>query len=162
MHFFIQIVEVQQKLLLMFGEEAGYPYLQTVQTSGEEGYTQYSSELEISKEDFVLKMKQKYSDFSINFDEENCIQIIEYTSGGRIKTIKIGNHNLSGVEARTIFGLRSANFTVEVSEKIKFKVTGYGHGVGMSQTGADSLAKQGYKCEDIIKHFYTGVEVENM
>lgn len=146
----------------MFGEEAGYPYLQTVQTSGEEGYTQYSSELEISKEDFVLKMKQKYSDFSINFDEENCIQIIEYTSGGRIKTIKIGNHNLSGVEARTIFGLRSANFTVEVSEKIKFKVTGYGHGVGMSQTGADSLAKQGYKCEDIIKHFYTGVEVENM
>lgn len=146
----------------MFGEEVGYPYLQTVQTSGEEGYTQYSSELEISKEDFVLKMKQKYSDFSINFDEENCIQIIEYTSGGRIKTIKIGNHNLSGVEARTIFGLRSANFTVEVSEKIKFKVTGYGHGVGMSQTGADSLAKQGYKCEDIIKHFYTGVEVENM
>lgn len=136
--------------------------MQTVQTSGEEGYTQYSSELEISKEDFVLKMKQKYSDFSINFDEENCIQIIEYTSGGRIKTIKIGNHNLSGVEARTIFGLRSANFTVEVSEKIKFKVTGYGHGVGMSQTGADSLAKQGYKCEDIIKHFYTGVEVENM
>lgn len=161
MHFFIQIVEAQQKLLLMFGVEAGYPYLQTVQTSGEDGYTQYSSEVEISKEDFISKMKEKYSDFSINFQEENCIQILEYTSGGRIKTIKVGNHDLSGVEARTIFGLKSANFNIEISEKIKFKVTGYGHGVGMSQTGADSLAKQGYKCEDIIKHFYTGVEVQN-
>lgn len=145
----------------MFGVEAGYPYLQTVQTSGEDGYTQYSSEVEISKEDFISKMKEKYSDFSINFQEENCIQILEYTSGGRIKTIKVGNHNLSGVEARTIFGLKSANFNIEISEKIKFKVIGYGHGVGMSQTGADSLAKQGYKCEDIIKHFYTGVEVQN-
>ena len=161
MHFFILIVEVQQKLLLMFGVEVGYPYLQTVQTSGEDGYTQYSSEVEISKEDFISKMKEKYSDFSINFQEENCIQILEYTSGGRIKTIKVGNHNLSGVEARTVFGLKSANFNIEISEKIKFKVTGYGHGVGMSQTGADSLAKQGYKCEDIIKHFYTGVEVQN-
>ncbi len=145
----------------MFGVEVGYPYLQTVQTSGEDGYTQYSSEVEISKEDFISKMKEKYSDFSINFQEENCIQILEYTSGGRIKTIKVGNHNLSGVEARTVFGLKSANFNIEISEKIKFKVTGYGHGVGMSQTGADSLAKQGYKCEDIIKHFYTGVEVQN-
>ena len=145
----------------MFGVEVGYPYLQTVQTSGEDGYTQYSSKVEISKEDFISKMKEKYSDFSINFQEENCIQILEYTSGGRIKTIKVGNHNLSGVEARTVFGLKSANFNIEISEKIKFKVTGYGHGVGMSQTGADSLAKQGYKCEDIIKHFYTGVEVQN-
>ena len=145
----------------MFGVEAGYPYLQTVQTSGEDGYTQYSSEVEISKEDFISKMKEKYSDFSINFQEENCIQILEYTAGGRIKTIKVGNHNVSGVEARIIFGLKSANFNIEISEKIKFKVTGYGHGVGMSQTGADSLAKQGYKCEDIIKHFYTGVEVQN-
>ena len=137
----------------------GYPYLQTVQTAGEEGYTQYSSEAEFSREEFVSKIKEKYSDFSVNFDEENCIQIIEYTSGGRIKTIKMGNHNLSGVEVRTILGLKSANFSVETGEKVRFKVTGYGHGVGMSQTGADSLAKQGYNYEDIIKHFYTGVEI---
>ena len=136
---------------------SGYPYLQTVETSGEDAYTQYSSELEISKDEFIAKMKEKYADFNINFDEENCIQVIEYTSGGRIKTVKIGNKNLSGVEVRTIFGLRSANFVVEVLDKIKFIVTGYGHGVGMSQTGADSWAKQGYSCEDIIKHFYSGV-----
>ena len=137
----------------------GYPYLQTVETSGEEEYSQYSSELEISKEDFISKIKEKYSDFSINFKDEDAIKVIEYTSGGRIKTIKIGNHNLSGVEIRSIFGLKSANFTIEIKDNIKFSVKGYGHGVGMSQTGADSLAKKGYECEDIIKHFYTGVEV---
>ncbi len=138
---------------------SGYPYLQAVETSGEDGYSQFSSELEISKDDFILKMKEKYNDFIIDFNQQDCIKVIDYTSGGRIKTIKIGNHNLSGVEVRTIFGLRSANFTVEINNNIKFNVTGYGHGVGMSQTGADSLAKQGYGYEDIIKHFYTGVEV---
>ena len=139
----------------------GYPYLQTVETAGEDGYTQYSSELELSKDEFISKMKEKYSDFSIDFNDENCIKIVEFTTGGRIKTIKIGNHNLSGVEVRTIFSLKSANFTVDISDNVKFTVIGYGHGVGMSQTGADSLAKQGFNFEDIIKHFYTGVDVVN-
>ena len=147
----------------MFGVEHGYPYLQTVETSGEEAYDQFSSEVILSKDDFIKKMKEVYSDFEINLDDENCIKIEEYTSGGRIKTIKIGNHNLSGVEMRTIFSLKSANFSVEKNEtQIIFKVKGYGHGVGMSQTGADSLAKQGFNYEEIIKHFYTGVQIEDL
>ena len=137
----------------------GYPYLQAVETSGEDTYDQYNSEVEMTKEDFVNKMKEKYDNFTIDFNSTECIKVLEYTDGGRIRTIKIGNHNLSGVEARSIFGLKSANFKVEVGDTIKFKVIGYGHGVGMSQTGADSLAKQGYNYEQIIKHFYTGVEV---
>ena len=57
-------------------------------------------------------------------------------------------------------GLKSANFTVSFQdEQIVFKVQGYGHGVGMSQTGADALAKQGYSYQDILKHYYTGVEI---
>lgn len=82
---------------------------------------------------------------------------------GRVKTIKIGNKNLSGVEARIIFSLKSANFeVVKENDKIKFSVIGYGHGVGMSQTGADSLAKEGKSYEQIIKHFYTGVEITDI
>ena len=81
----------------------------------------------------------------------------------RVLTVKIGNLNLSGVETRTLLGLRSANFKVEITEnEILFKVIGYGHGVGMSQTGADALAKQGKNCEEIIKHFYVGVEIIEM
>lgn len=141
----------------------GYPYLQSVATSGEDTYSQYQSEVILSKKDFVNKIKEKHSDFSINFDEENCIQILEYTEGNRVKTIKIGNINLSGVELRTLLGLKSANFTINIEgDNISFLVIGYGHGVGMSQTGADSMAKQGSNYEEIIKHFYTGVEIVNL
>jgi stage II sporulation protein D len=139
-----------------------YPYLQAVQTSGEDAYSQYSSEVELTKQEVIDKIKSTHSDIVIDFSKQDEIKILEYTEGSRIKTIKFGNVNLSGVEARTIFGLRSTNFTVEIiGDKIKFKVIGYGHGVGMSQTGADALAKEGKNYEQIIKHYYTGVEVEN-
>ncbi len=138
------------------------PYLESVETAGEEGYTQYESELTLEKNEFESKMKSRYPDFAIDYNDAECIKILEYTSGNRVKTIKIGNQELSGVEVRTILGLRSANFNVEIGESnIKFTVKGYGHGVGMSQTGADSLAKQGKNYEEIVKHFYTGVEVTN-
>ena len=56
--------------------------------------------------------------------------------------------------------MKSTNFEItRDGDNIKFSVKGYGHGVGMSQTGADSMAKQGSSAENIIKHFYTGVEI---
>ena len=119
-----------------------YPYLQSVETSGEDGYSQYNSEVEISKEELIEKLKQKHSDISINFDEQDCIKIIEYTESGRVKTMKFGNIEIAGTEVRSLLGLKSTNFSFEITENsIKFFVIGYGHGVGMSQTGADSMAK---------------------
>lgn len=139
----------------------GYPYLQSVETSGEEGYTQYSSEVTFTQEELLNKLKEKYNDISIDFNNEDEIKILEYTESTRIKTIKFGNHELSGVETRNLLGLKSTNFEIiKEDEKIKFSVKGYGHGVGMSQTGADSMAKQGYSADNIIKHFYTGVEIK--
>ena len=138
-----------------------YPYLKSVETSGEDGYNQYSSEVVLSKEELINKMKEKYSDFEIDFNTEECIKILELTSSNRVKTIKIGNKEIAGTEARSIFGLKSTNFTFEINgENIKFSVKGYGHGVGMSQTGADSMAKTGANYEEIIKHFYTDVEIK--
>jgi len=140
-----------------------YPYLQVVETSGEDTYSQYASELSVTKEKFISKIKEYHSNFTIDFNKSNQIEILQYTDGDRVKLIKIGNLNLSGVEVRTIFGLKSAKFQISIEENnIKFTVIGYGHGVGMSQTGADSLAKQGKNYEDIIKHYYTGVEITNI
>ena len=137
-----------------------YPYLVSVETSGEEAYSSYQSEVILSKDELVAKMLEKYSDFSINFDEEDAIKIMEYTEADRVKTIKIGNKNISGVEARSIFGLKSAKFSIEIIENnIHFAVIGYGHGVGLSQTGSDSLAKQGKNYMEIIKHYYKDVEI---
>ena len=142
---------------------SGYPYLQSVSTSGEDAYSQYNSEAEFTKKEFEEKIKKEHSDFKIDYKKEDCIKVEEYTEGNRVKTVKIGNLELSGVEVRNIFELKSANFEITIKDdKIKFEVIGYGHGVGMSQTGADSLAKEGKNYEDIIHHFYTGVEIENM
>jgi len=67
------------------------------------------------------------------------------------------------VETRTLLGLKSTNFEIsKEAETIKFKVKGYGHGVGMSQTGADTLAKQGKNYEEIIHHFYANVEIQEI
>ena len=137
-----------------------FPYFQTVETSGEENYTSYNSEVEISKDDLVKIMLENYSDFKIDFSKENYIQIIELTEGNRVKKIKIGNKELSGVEARKVFNLKSAKFDVSINgDLIKFSVNGYGHGVGLSQCGSDSLAKQGKNYAEIIKYYYKDVEI---
>lgn len=137
-----------------------FPYLQSVQTSGEDAYSQYSSEITISKEELKDKIKEKHPNFEIDYNQKDCIKIMEYTDSNRVKTIKIGNIEISGVEMRSLIGLKSANFQFEITQdNVKFNVVGYGHGVGMSQTGADSMAKQGSNYQEIIKHFYTGVEI---
>lgn len=142
---------------------SGYPYLQAVETVGEDEYSQFSSSAEYTKNEIIEKMRTIYSDFEINWQEPNCIEILEYTEGARIKTLKIGNKNIAGVEARKIFELRSSNFTFEILENsVKFSVVGYGHGVGMSQTGSNTLAKQGKNYKEIIQHFYKDVEIKNI
>ena len=142
---------------------SGLPYLQVVETAGEEGYTQYSSEVNLTQQELINKLKTKYSDIQINFSNEEDIKILEYTDSKRVKTVKFGNHELSGVEVRTLLGLKSTNFEIKKENgHIIFSVKGYGHGVGMSQTGADTMAKQGSNYEEIIKHFYVGVEIKEI
>lgn len=139
-----------------------YPYLQVVSTEGETEYTQYSSTVILSKEELLEKLKENHPDIQIDFNNENAIEILEYTEGERVKTVKFGNIEISGVEARQTFGLKSANFDLVFGENIIFNVRGYGHGVGLSQTGANSMAKENKNYEEIIKHFYSGVEIQNI
>lgn len=137
-----------------------YPYLQVVETSGEDAYSSYNSEVRISKDNLVQKMMSKYSDFTIDFGKDDFIKIIENTSSKRVSKIKIGNKELTGVEARSLFGLKSTQFNYKVEkDEVIFSVIGYGHGVGFSQCGADSLAKQGKNYEEIIKYYYKDVSI---
>ncbi|MCI8309749.1 MAG: stage II sporulation protein D [Clostridia bacterium] len=137
-----------------------YPYLQVVATNGEDAYTSYKSEVNLSKDELIQKMHDKYENFEIDFSSEEAIKILENTESGRVKTLKVGNTNISGVDARNIFELKSTKFTVELKdENIKFSVLGYGHGVGLSQCGSDSLAKDGKDYKEIIKYYYKDVEI---
>ncbi len=137
-----------------------FPYFKTVETSGEENYTSYSSEVVVSKDELISKMLEKYSEFKIDFSSNNQIEILERTNSNRVSKLRIGNIEISGVEARSIFGLKSAKFNVEIlNDNIKFSVQGYGHGVGFSQCGSDTLAKNGKNYQEIIKYYYKDIEI---
>lgn len=85
------------------------------------------------------------------------------TSGGRVDALEVGGKTLSGSEVRGLLGLRAAAFTWQVAkEEISFAVSGYGHGVGLCQYGAGGMSRAGYGFEEILKHYYTGVEVERI
>ncbi len=139
-----------------------YPYLQSVATSGEEGYSQYQSSIVLTKQELIEKLGATHPEIVINYETADAIKILEYTDSGRVKIIQFGNILISGVEARNIFGLKSAKFNITVGEQVVFDVIGYGHGVGLSQTGADAMAKAGSNYEEIINHYYTGIKIENI
>lgn len=135
------------------------PYLVSVENKEYEEYENRTSEVCVKFEDYISKIKEKYNIEIINEDVKNTT-ISEYTISGRVKNIKSGNVFVSAETLRVMFGLKSTDFVIDTNEdSITFKVTGYGHGVGMSQVGANTYANEGYSYVDIIKHYYTGVEV---
>jgi len=139
---------------------SAYPYLRSVE-SPLEGNTYTNIETTISLKDFITITKTKYPDFKIDTSKiaEN-IKIDSYTQGGKVDKIIIGNLALSGREVRELFDLRSSGFSIKVTKNdIIFITNGNGHGVGMSQYGANGYAKEGYTYEEILKHYYTGTEI---
>lgn len=137
------------------------PYLIPVESLGEEEHQYYKTEVKMTKEELKEKIN-KGSDKKCNVNIRNSddITILSHTVSGRVASIKIGDNVYDGTEIRTILGLKSTNFTVEVNDDyVIFKVTGYGHGLGMSQTGSNYYAKAGLTYDEIIKHYYTGVDI---
>jgi len=137
------------------------PYLRSVLSQYEDHSPKLVSTKQISIDDFISGMKSL--DNTIKLDKkslETQIEILERSSGGKIQKIRVGNRYFTGRDIREQFGLNSANFTVDVDKNnITFVVVGYGHGIGMSQYGADGMAKHGATYQEIIKHYYTGVEI---
>ena len=82
------------------------------------------------------------------------------TEAGGVKNIELCGATLTGEQVRTLFSLRSSNFDIAYADgAFTFTVRGYGHGVGMSQYGANELAKKGMDYKEILKTYYTGVEI---
>ena len=85
------------------------------------------------------------------------------TNKNTIKTIQIGDKKLSGRNIRTLFGLNSSNFDIGFeNDTVVFKVKGYGHGVGMSQWGAEGMAQKNYKYDEILLHYYTDTKIKDI
>lgn len=135
------------------------PYLKSVVSDGDRLSPDYSSELSLTAEQFKECCKT-LNGCTLPDDITKYIGKIENTGAGGVKSIEIGGKKYTGEEARRAFGLRSNHFKVEYKdEKFVFTVVGYGHGVGLSQYGADYMARQGSNYEEILKHYYTGTEI---
>ena len=130
-------------------------YLVSVESNGETLSPSYKSELVIENK----KFKEKFKEYDVNF-ENQLIGKMTYTQGGAVKSIEIGNKIFEGKQIRSFFNLRSACFEIAANnENVIFKVTGNGHGVGMSQYGANYMASQGNGYKEILKKYYTGVNI---
>jgi len=146
-------------------EGAAEPYLRSVFSQGEDDSSQYKTEVVLKIKDFCDTLKKQYPDIKLDTkDILKNIHIVEYSEGGRVKTLRIGNIDIKGTEFRSMFGLKSTNLKIEASGNDSLKITtyGYGHGVGMSQWGANYMAKSGSRFDQIIKHYYQGVSIQTI
>lgn len=136
------------------------PYLVSVDSSGDLESPKYNSQTSFTIDEYK-KICEKNIE-GINW-ENGLFSDISRSSAGGIISIKVGGAPVKGTEFRTIFSLRSTNIDIkEENGSIIMTVKGYGHGVGMSQYGANYLAGQGKNYIEILKTYYTGVEVENV
>lgn len=136
------------------------PYLVAVDSPEGEGVPNYHTTVVLTAEEFREKFLAAYPQADLSGLPTGWIQNKSATQSGRVAEITVGGVSVKGTELRTLFGLRSTCFSVETGEdSVTFRVTGYGHGVGMSQYGANTLAQQGKTYIDILKWYYTGVEV---
>lgn len=137
------------------------PYLKSV-SSPEKGkeIPNYYSRASFTPAEFKKKFIAAYPKAKFGKNISGWITNLKTTEGHNVKSVTIGGVNVSGARVRSLFGLRSATFEPEVKNgTIIFYVTGYGHGVGMSQYGANELAKEGKKWREIISHYYTGITI---
>ena len=137
------------------------PYLQPVASpEPKEHIPNYYSRVEFSTEDFGNLVRSAYGAASLGGDKKTWITDAVVDEAGNVETVVVGGVRMKGAALRTLLGLRSACFTWEIQEnRVVFFVTGYGHGVGLSQYGANQMAKDGADWKEILAHYYTGVSI---
>ena len=139
------------------------PYLVSVDSpEGEETVPNYYSTVTFTAAEAKEKLLAAHPELKLSGTPDRWFGAAAENGSGRVETVSVGGTDIEGTELRRIFGLRSACFTVAAdSESVTFRVTGYGHGVGMSQYGANQLAREGKTWREILEWYYTGTTVGN-
>ena len=140
---------------------ADIPYLQAVASPGDRLAPTYASTVTLTTEDVKEILIRELPDLVLGDDPAAWFGSPTLSDAGTVAQQPVGDGTLAGTRVRQLFGLRSAAFSVTYGDgSFTFAVKGYGHGVGMSQYGADYLARQGYTYEEILHYYYTDVEVK--
>lgn len=136
------------------------PYLTSVDSPEGDEVPNYHSTVTVPLDEFKSKLLAQYPQADLSGEPAGWFANLVPNSAGGVETVDIGGTTVGGGSLRTLFGLRSTSFTVSASaDGVTFSVTGYGHGVGMSQYGANALAKEGKSYDEILKWYYTGIDV---
>ena len=132
------------------------PYLRSVDSIWDQDSPVYT-------DTYTFDLKDFYTKLNLPYNEKLTIEVTEKTSTGRTKKLKINNQELNGRDVATKLSLRSNYFDIVQNEnKITITTKGFGHGVGMSQYGANGMAKEGYKYDQILKHYYQNTEIKKI
>lgn len=132
-----------------------FPYLRAISSPGEENAAHFTDTVYFSAEEFCTRIGQ-----SLTGAPSSWLGPVEFTSGGGIRVMQIGNREYRGTELRTALGLRSTVISMQADTKgISITTRGFGHRVGMSQYGADAMAAQGSLYDDILAHYYQGTDL---
>lgn len=130
------------------------PYLRSVDSTWDKESPVYIDTYTFTLEDFYKKL-------NLPFKQTLKIEVTEKTSTGRTKALKINDQEMKGRDVATKLSLRSNYFDiVQNQNNITITTKGFGHGVGMSQYGANGMAKEGYKYDQILKHYYKNTEIK--
>ena len=136
------------------------PYLQAVDSPGEEAAAHFLDETRLPLTEFCAKLRE--ADPEVDFSASGgWAGEVSYTPGGGVDRIELGGRTFTGRQLRSLFGLRSTAFTLELTAtEAVFTTRGYGHRVGLSQWGAEAMAKEGRDFREILTYYYQGVSVE--
>jgi len=140
------------------------PYLISVSSAGENCPKYDDRETTVALVDFLKALKEEDPTFTLG-DENLTAQteLLSLTTGGRVGTIRIGSSSFSGRQLRELFQLPSTAFSLSFRDgQAVFTTRGYGHGVGMSQYGAQAMAEEGKTAAEILRHYYPGTELKTM
>lgn len=137
------------------------PYLTSVPSPGEETAQKFKTTVTVLSDEFVNRIKSRAPNAKINTKNLlGYIKNIKRTQAGHVLSLSIGGVDFTGNDIQDLFQLNSTNFSFSMKgNNVVINVIGYGHGVGMSQYGANAMAKDGKIFEDILKHYYTGVKI---
>lgn len=134
------------------------PYLRSVESPHEVG-SRLTGERTYSLEEFVSAANGAKPDADLTVESlSEQVKVLSNYPSGRVERMQLGDVEITGKQARKIFSLDSALFTLEITDsKVIFHTKGFGHGVGMSQSGANGMALNGADYKTILLHYYTGV-----
>lgn len=139
---------------------ADRPYLQSVYSPETEYLVPgFISTVTVSQSDFIETVRANLPNARLDDDASLWITDIAHTESGRVSTLKLGGVTIRGTELRAMFSLRSTAVTIDIIDgDIIFTTAGNGHGVGMSQHGANIMARNGMSYREILRAYYTGIE----